>query len=186
MGKLPEGDITITEYFPDDPVVSEDPVEDSLPLEDVENTEPVQISFNIIESGTTKGKDLLNSSDGFCYSLSKEVGNKKYWRCTHRNSGRNERCPATVVVSNDYVNVKIGTKAHTHVGNKFEAPKRLLFRNAMPDSVTCTSRLILFQSNICPPQSIIFNQVPYFQLLLVFRRQSTGTEVTPGQWTLLI
>ena len=95
---LPEGDITITEYFPDDPVVSEDPVEDPLPLEDVENTEPVQISFNIIESGTTKGKDLLNSSDGFCYSLSKEVGNKKYWRCTHRNSGRNERCPATVVV----------------------------------------------------------------------------------------
>lgn len=78
-------------------VVEESSLMDALPQMDVSVTEGV--TYTIVKAGSSKGRDVLTDSNGYCYSLKPRKTGSKYWRCVVRN--KNTYCRATVIQDDD-------------------------------------------------------------------------------------
>ncbi|XP_078330619.1 uncharacterized protein LOC144624615 [Crassostrea virginica] len=86
--------------------IQEDAIED-VPVQQ----EVPQPGYQIIESGTKRGKKKLIDKRGYQYTLRRTKGdNSAYWRCNKR--AKEQPCPATVIQHGD--DFKDGGKNHNH------------------------------------------------------------------------
>ena len=86
-------------------------------------------TFECLEGGTTRGKDMIIASDGYCYTLSQKRARFNYFVCSHRYPQKKKRCKATVSVYTDGV-TRQGKFDHDHPAIKGEITCRKIVKKA--------------------------------------------------------
>ncbi|XP_078326514.1 uncharacterized protein LOC144622949 isoform X1 [Crassostrea virginica] len=103
-------------FYADGSYAIPDPVQEMSIQEEAIEDVPVQQEvpqpdYQIIESGTKRGKKKLIDRRGYQYTLRRTKGdNYAYWRCNKR--AKEQPCPATVIQHGD--DFKEGGKNHNH------------------------------------------------------------------------
>jgi hypothetical protein len=116
----PEPDVTADgdNYFnvdlPIEPVVlilersiREDPIPAVLP-------EEVPVTWEVVPSGTTRGKPRLHSTDGYTYTAKRETARGTYWVCSIRQ--KDNKCLATIIQRGG--SFLPGCHPHNHLGKQ--------------------------------------------------------------------
>ncbi|KAJ8321492.1 hypothetical protein KUTeg_000956 [Tegillarca granosa] len=71
------------------------------------------VSYQVLDTGSKRGKPKLVDSHGYTYTVNKETNaGKIYWWCSVR--GKHKRCPATVLQTTD--TYQPGVHPHSHPG----------------------------------------------------------------------
>ena len=122
------------ELLPRPPISQRNIIEElempDLPLRtsSIDNVETQPVTSNFISSGTSKGRPLVSSSDGYTYTKVRTVKGTSYWQCSKRNSFRAARCPATVKCKDgDFIP---GKKRYSHDPDFADLPKRIVYRDS--------------------------------------------------------
>ena len=92
--------------------------------------EQLPVSYEMLLGATSRGEDVLSSSDGYTYTRKKaNLNGSVRWICTYRNSHSHFRCRASVTVSSNNVTIP-GKFNHVHPAEKSDTFKRLLVTDA--------------------------------------------------------
>ncbi|XP_055997986.1 uncharacterized protein LOC125647370 [Ostrea edulis] len=80
-------------------------------IDDITHADDVEPEYEVVESGTKRGKRKLVDKRGFEYTIKKQKGEDCiYWRCSKR--GKDQPCPATVIQRGN--NFQEGLRNHVH------------------------------------------------------------------------
>ena len=93
-------------------------LEDPQPLREIQNGE---ITFELLKNGSTRGRDLLQSSDGHEFNCMRCRNGKSYYRCTSRKTG----CGVCVVFKNGIY--RPNATIHNHASSNGKRKKRKLY-----------------------------------------------------------
>ena len=105
-----DDDPSFTVDLPIDSVIPihEKSIEDEPIPENLPDNQPV--TWEVVASGTIRGKPRLHSSDGYTYTVRKTTKSATYWTCSIRQ--KNNKCTASVVQRG--ASFKAGVHSHSH------------------------------------------------------------------------